>query len=95
MYNHKNIYLGAKRGPSAPGKDNDMLLSPSDVLEKIDPVDPDNLQRSGHVWTAKWCLPVLEGDIEALRRTPGVNIIKEYQPDNLPGWAAIDFTIET
>lgn len=71
-----------------------MLLTGTDVLEIIDPVDPDNLQPFNGVWVAKWAPPVLGGDIEALRRTPGVTIVKdEYEPDNLPGWSAIDFIV--
>jgi len=71
------------------------FLTGSQVLEIIDPVDPDNLQSfTPGVWTAKWCPPVLGGDIEALKHTPGIEIVKdEYEPKNLPGWVAIDFVV--
>jgi hypothetical protein len=71
-------------------------VSPSDVLKLIDPVDPDSLQqfRPG-VWSARWAPPVLGGDIEALKRTPGIRIIRpEYEPPGLRKWVGIDFVIE-
>ena len=72
------------------------LLSGSDVLEKIDPVDPDNLQREGttDIWVAKWCPPILEGDLEALRRTPGIKIESEGDSTELKGWYEVRFTVE-
>jgi hypothetical protein len=63
------------------------------VLELIEPVDPDNLQRFGDLWVAKWAPPVLEMEIEILKRTPQVAFVREYEPENLPGWAAIEFKI--
>jgi hypothetical protein len=49
------------------------------------------------VWVAKWApVPVLGGDIEVLRRTPGVEIVvDEYESSDLPGWVAVDFAIKT
>lgn len=70
------------------------LLTASEVLEIIDPVDPDSLQCFKGTWMAKWHPPVLGGDIEALKRTPGIEIVKdEYEPENLPGWVAILFRV--
>ncbi|MCG3207136.1 MAG: hypothetical protein FOGNACKC_00736 [Anaerolineae bacterium] len=71
------------------------MLSPAQVLELIDPVDPDKLmQTAPGVWTAQWHPPVLGGDLEALRRTPGIDIVKdEYEPEGLPGWVAVKFVV--
>ena len=35
------------------------MMRSSDVLNLIDPVDPDSLQYLDGVWVAKWCPPVL------------------------------------
>ncbi len=71
-----------------------MLLTGTEVLEMIEPADPDNLQFFNDRWVAKWAPPILGGDIEALKHTPGITITRnEYEPEGLPGWAAIDFTV--
>lgn len=70
-----------------------MLLSSAQVLELIEPVDPDNLQPTGSgTWLAKWAPPILEGDLEALRRTPGIEIIQEREL--FSGWLAVEFRID-
>lgn len=70
-------------------------LSGSEVLEIIDPADPASLQSfTPGVWTAKWAPPVPGGDLEILKRTPGIKIVKnEYEPENLPEWVAVQFII--
>lgn len=71
-----------------------MILTPSEVLKMIDPVDPDSLYCNKGTWVAKWCPPVLGGDIEALKHTPGIKIVcDEFEPENLPGWAAVMFLV--
>ena len=73
-----------------------LMLSSSEVLGIIDPIDPENLQSDGKgVWTAKWAPPVPIWQIEALcGGTSGVHIVANvYQPDNLPNWAAVEFSV--
>lgn len=73
-----------------------IIIPTSQVLDLIDPVDPDNLRHVGAgIYEALWCPPVLEMDIEVLKRTPRVEIKGEvFEPELLPGWAAIRFTIQ-
>ena len=74
------------------------LLTASEVLRLIEPADPESLrvERSTGTWTAKWCPPIPGADTEALRRTPGVTIVRdEYEAgEGLYGWIAVDFTID-
>lgn len=71
------------------------LLSPADVLERIDPVDPDHLQAlSNGAWLAEWFEPV-GVQIDLLRATRYVTIVGEpFTPEGLPECRAIIFTIE-
>jgi hypothetical protein len=72
-------------------------MTAEEVLGLIDPVDPDSLQATdpSHTeWVAKWHPPVLEMDIEVLKLTPCVTITRDaYEPENLPGWVAVHFTV--
>jgi hypothetical protein len=71
-----------------------LIISVTKILELIDPVDPDQVQHLGEgVYEAKWAPPILEMEIEVLRRTPGIEIISDVL-EPLPGWAAIRFTVQ-
>ena len=73
----------------------------TDVLEFIDPVDPDSLHSfGGGTWLACWIPGVGEMEIEILRRTPGVVITSDaHEPTHLgdgtlKGWLAVRFIVD-
>lgn len=72
-----------------------IVLSGSDVLAIIDPVDPENLAHMGNgIYRAMWCPPIPCLDVELLQHTKRVQIEKQaYEPAWLPGWLAVHFTI--
>jgi hypothetical protein len=54
-----------------------LLMSACDVLDRINPVDPDQLaRRAGGGWTAKWLNPV-GVQIELLSTLPDVVLLGE------------------
>jgi hypothetical protein len=71
------------------------LRTGAQVLEIIDPVNPDNLYMIGpNIFEAKWGPPVLMMDIEILRGTPGIVVLGEpFEPEHLPGWLAVHFAV--
>jgi len=74
-----------------------LILPGAQVLEIISPADPDNLQHLGNgIYYASWS-PVNPHavDVENLRHTPRVRIVKEpFWPEQLPdGWIAVHFTL--
>jgi hypothetical protein len=72
-----------------------LILPATEVLQHIEPVDPDRIQHVGNgVYELLWFPPILEMDIEVLRRTPGVTIVEEFEPANLPGWTGVRFTLD-
>lgn len=74
------------------------MITKADVLKAIDPCDPDNLHEfEPGVYTATFIPGYGPMDIEILRHTPGVTIVREpYEPEHLdlPNWTAVDFTID-
>jgi hypothetical protein len=74
-----------------------VLVTVSDILRKIDPVDPESIVPLGDGWyEARWCSPVPVMDLEVLRRTEGIEVFGEpFEPDGLPGWMAMRFRLCT
>lgn len=72
-----------------------VILPPADVLQLIDPIDPDTLQHIGNgVYEARWFPPVPQEQIEALRAAEIVTVSEPFVPDGLPsGWTAVRFTV--
>lgn len=62
------------------------ILTGADVLKLIDPADPDTIYpNQDGTFVMTWIAPVPPMDVYALRVTPGVEIIQEFEPENLPG----------
>ncbi|HKZ86400.1 MAG TPA: hypothetical protein VJ793_22450 [Anaerolineae bacterium] len=70
-------------------------MTVSDILHKIDPVDPESIVPLGDgLYVARWCPPVPMMDLEVLRRTAGIEVVGEpFEPDGLPGWMAVRFRL--
>jgi hypothetical protein len=73
------------------------ILTNSDVLELIEPADPDSLHLNANgSWEALWSPANPHAmDIEIIRRTPEITIVCEsHFCERLPRWTAILFRIE-
>lgn len=72
------------------------VLPPADLLELLNPVDPDKLQHVGDgVYEAQWSLQNTGrfADLDILAITPAVKLIgTTFEPEGLPGWTAVRFT---
>ncbi|MBN1964851.1 MAG: hypothetical protein JW910_09400 [Anaerolineae bacterium] len=70
-----------------------IILSASEVLDLIDPCDPDNLTHLGQgVYRASWIRPVPPMEPVILRRTPGITIREDVIDER--GWCFITFTVD-
>ena len=75
------------------------ILSTAEVLEIIEPVDPDKLTHQGDgVYEARW--QDLETAAEEIARLANMNIARvvvispaPYRPEDLPTWVAVEFCI--
>ncbi len=74
-----------------------MPTNAAEVLEYIDPVDPDRLMpgpRPG-LWIAWWSPLGAGSHIAILDGTPCVVLVTgPYEPDGLPGWTAVEFEFD-
>jgi hypothetical protein len=87
-------------GDSSPALQGDVpavILTASDVLALIDPVDPDSVTHLGAgVYEAKW-YDDAEGrtDLACLQAGSLINVIGDmYVPAGLPAWIAIKFSVK-
>ncbi|MCP5098735.1 MAG: hypothetical protein GY943_24555, partial [Chloroflexi bacterium] len=62
--------------------ENRVILSPTDVLEIIDPIVPKNLKHVGEgLYRALWCPPMPMDQVQALQDTARITVITEtYNP---------------
>jgi len=79
-----------------------MIKSPANLLERIEPVDPDKIMRPkiGHdIWTVAWMPPVPNSELVELRHMDGIQIIKDAFSWSLnpkepwEGWMAVEFRV--
>ncbi len=74
---------------------NRVILSTFDILEIIDPIDPEKITHVGEgIYRALWCPPVPTGQVGALQDTDRITVITEtYNPVHLPTWLAVWFVV--
>ncbi len=74
---------------------NRVILSTFDILEIIDPIDPEKITHvGGGIYRALWCPPVPMDQVGALKNTARIKVItKTYNPMHLPTWLGVWFVI--